>query len=66
MPVTVTPVPLENSIMAFGTAGSPGNPVTAETPFLIGSIPKSFTALAIKQLVEHGSVDLDAPATQWP
>lgn len=35
-------------------------PVTADTPFLIGSISKSFTALAVMQLVEAGEVDLDA------
>ncbi|WP_200807975.1 serine hydrolase [Demequina sp. NBRC 110056] len=33
--------------------------VTADTPFVIGSISKSFTALAVMQLVEAGSVDLD-------
>lgn len=34
--------------------------VTPDTPFLTGSISKSFTALAIMQLVEAGTVDLDA------
>ena len=34
--------------------------VTPDTPFLIGSISKSFTALAIMQLVEAGQIDLDA------
>jgi CubicO group peptidase (beta-lactamase class C family) len=33
--------------------------VTARTPFLAGSITKSFTALAVMQLVEAGMVDLD-------
>ncbi|OLF80670.1 hypothetical protein AWH62_15095 [Maricaulis sp. W15] len=36
-----------------------GLPVTDETPFALGSISKSFTALAIMQLVEAGAVDLD-------
>ncbi|WP_239066503.1 serine hydrolase domain-containing protein [Demequina activiva] len=33
--------------------------VTADTPFVIGSISKSFTALAVMQLVEEGTVALD-------
>lgn len=40
-------------------AGS-GRPVTTDTPFLLGSITKSFTALAVMELVEAGKVDLDA------
>ncbi|MCJ2185697.1 serine hydrolase domain-containing protein [Novosphingobium beihaiensis] len=40
-------------------AGS-DQPVTPDTPFLIGSISKSFTALAIMQLVEAKKVNLDA------
>ena len=35
--------------------------VSADTPFLIGSISKSFTALAIMQLVEAGKLRLDMP-----
>jgi CubicO group peptidase (beta-lactamase class C family) len=34
--------------------------VTPDTQFVIGSISKSFTALAVMQLVEAGEVDLDA------
>jgi len=34
--------------------------VTPDTPFVIGSISKSFTALAIMQLVEAGKVGLDS------
>lgn len=33
--------------------------ITADTPFLIGSVSKSFTALAIMQLIEADKIDLD-------
>ncbi len=42
-----------------------GEPVTADTPFVIGSTTKSFTALAVMQLVEAGEVDLDSPVTRY-
>ena len=38
--------------------------VTPDTPFVVGSISKSFTALAVMQLVESGEVDLDAEVSQ--
>ena len=39
--------------------------VTPDTPFLIGSISTSFTALAVMQLVEAGEVDLDTEISQY-
>ncbi|MFC0532024.1 serine hydrolase domain-containing protein [Phytohabitans kaempferiae] len=45
---------------AWGVDGD-GQPVTGQTPFVLGSVSKSFTALAVMQLVEAGRVDLDAP-----
>jgi CubicO group peptidase (beta-lactamase class C family) len=48
----------------FGTAGD-GRPVTPQTPFHIGSISKSFTALAVMQLAEQGEIDLDAPVRAY-
>ena len=39
--------------------------VTPDTPFVIGSISKSITALAVMQLVEAGEVDLDAEVSQY-
>lgn len=52
-------------LRGFGVAGPDGRPVTAETGFFLGSTSKSFTALAIMQLVEAGQVDLDAPVQKY-
>jgi len=49
----------------FGEADESGRDVTARTPFIIGSLSKSFTAMAIMQLVEAGQVDLDAPVQEY-
>lgn len=40
-------------------------PVTPETLFEIGSIGKTFTAVAILQLVDEGRIDLHAPVTRY-
>lgn len=37
----------------------------ADAPFIVGSLSKSFTAVAVMQLVEQGAVDLDAPASRY-
>lgn len=50
---------------AFGRARPGGGPPTLETPFFIGSLTKSFTALAVMQLVEQGRVELDAPVQRY-
>ena len=44
---------------------SSGEPVTAHTPMAVASISKSFTALAVMQLVEAGRVELDAPVRRY-
>jgi CubicO group peptidase (beta-lactamase class C family) len=49
----------------FGKADESGRAVTPQTPFIIGSVSKSFTALAIMQLVEAGKVELDAPVQRY-
>ena len=49
----------------YGQADPAGRPVTPQTPFLIGSNTKPFTALAVMQLVEAGKVELDAPVQRY-
>src|SRR5918994_1501635 len=49
----------------FGEAEPSGRAVSPQTPFIIGSLSKSVTALAIMQLVEAGKVDLDAPVQRY-
>lgn len=49
----------------FGPVGDDGDAPTTETPFGIGSLTKSFTALAVMQLVEDGRVDLDQPVSHY-
>lgn len=48
----------------FGDAGG-SRTVTPATPFVIGSTSKSFTALAVMQLVDAGKVALDAPVREY-
>lgn len=57
---------------AIGTLGARGvvrlgsdREVTPDTPFLTGSISKSFTALAVMQLVEAGRIDLDTAISHY-
>lgn len=52
-------------LQGFGEADSTGQLVTPQTPFQIGSLTKSFTALAVMQLVEAGKTALDAPVQKY-
>ena len=52
-------------IRGFGKADSSGRVVSPQTPFIIGSLSKSVTALAIMQLVDAGQIDLDAPVRRY-
>ncbi len=49
----------------FGDADQSGRGVSPQTPFIIGSVSKSVTALAIMQMVEAGTIELDAPVVRY-
>jgi CubicO group peptidase (beta-lactamase class C family) len=49
----------------YGTATVGGDPITERTPFHIGSVTKTFTALAVARLAEAGRLDLDAPVERY-
>lgn len=55
-------------VMEVGASGvkrlGADEPVTPDTPFLLGSISKSFTALAVMQLAEAGRLSLDDPISR--
>jgi CubicO group peptidase (beta-lactamase class C family) len=51
-------------LQGYGDAGN-GRPVTPDIQFLVASLSKSFTALAVLQLVEDGRVNLDAPVAAY-
>jgi CubicO group peptidase (beta-lactamase class C family) len=55
----------EVHLRGFGVSGPDGEAVTPDTPFVIGSATKTMTALAVLQLVEDGSVDLDQPVSRY-
>jgi CubicO group peptidase (beta-lactamase class C family) len=52
-------------LRGFGRARPGGKPPSPHTPFPIGSLTKSFTALAVMQLVEAGKIELDAPVQRY-
>ena len=49
----------------YGHADESGRPVTPQTSFIIGSISKPFTDIAVMQLVDAGKVELDAPVQRY-
>lgn len=51
-------------LQGYGRAGK-GRTVTPETPFILGSLSKSFTGLAIMQLAEKGKIDINAPVVKY-
>ena len=57
--LAVTQGPRVIHLKGYGDSGD--GPVTPETPFFVASLSKSFTALAVLQLIETGQVNIDAP-----
>lgn len=51
-------------VRGYGSAGA-GWPMVADVPMPIGSVTKTFTAVAVLQLVEQGRIDLDAPVRTY-
>jgi CubicO group peptidase (beta-lactamase class C family) len=51
-------------LKGYGQAAA-GVPVTPQTQFYIGSVTKSFTALAAMQLVQHGKLELESPVQRY-
>ena len=49
----------------YGSTGSAGLAVNADTPFQVASLSKSFTALCVLQLVDEGRLDLDTPIIRY-
>ncbi len=52
-------------LKGFGIADPKKQSVTPDTPFILGSVSKSFTALAIMQLVDVGQINLDTPVQNY-
>jgi len=52
-------------LFAKGFGGPADSPITADSPFFIGSITKTFTALAVAQLADRGRLDFDAPVRRY-
>jgi CubicO group peptidase (beta-lactamase class C family) len=52
-------------LRGFGQARPGGEAPSPQTPFFICSLTKSFTALAVMQLVEAGKINLDAPVQRY-
>ena len=53
-----------NLINAWGRTGNPAHPQAApDTPFRLGSVSKTFTALTVLSLVEAGKIDLATPVS---
>jgi len=53
-------------IQGFGYADSKlGIPVEEDTVFLVASISKTLTAIAVMQLVDDGIIDLDVPIVEY-
>ena len=51
-------------VRGFGHDGR-GQAITGDTPFPIGSLTKSFTALLVRQAIDAGQLEADAPVQRY-
>jgi CubicO group peptidase (beta-lactamase class C family) len=51
--------------LGYGTGTTDGGPITAGTPFHIGSVTKTFTAAVTAYLAREGALDLDDPVEAY-
>ena len=49
----------------YGTTGPDRRPVTPQTPFLLASVSKSLTAIAVMRLVDAGVIALEDPVSDY-
>lgn len=52
-------------LKGYGMADNEGRKVTAQTPFYLASVTKSFTAIVVMQMVESGLLNLDMPVRNY-
>ena len=52
-------------VRGLGRADDAGTPVTAQTPFQLASVSKSFAALVVLQLADEGRLSLDDPIIRY-
>ena len=52
-------------LRGFGRADQTGRAVMPQTPFIVASVSKPLTALAVMQLVDAGDVHLDTPVQRY-
>jgi CubicO group peptidase (beta-lactamase class C family) len=52
-------------LKGFGQADASGRPVTPQTPFILASVSKPITSLAVMQLVEQGKIELEAAVQRY-
>ena len=52
-------------LAGYGVANEAGDPATPQTPFMLASLSKPITAVAVMQLAEAGQIELDAPIQRY-
>jgi D-alanyl-D-alanine carboxypeptidase len=58
----------DGSIWTSGSGNaivSPAEPATGDTPFVVGSITKTFITAAVMQLADAGRLSIDDPLSNW-